>query len=58
MGIEPTWRLCRRHAGFEARGGHQSRVHPQASRLWHQTCQLSVVSWQLGHGLSTADWLL
>src|SRR5262245_58987997 len=27
MGIEPTWRLCRRHTRFEARGGPQSRVH-------------------------------
>ncbi len=27
MGIEPTWRLFRRHTGFEAQGGHQSRVH-------------------------------
>ena len=27
MGIEPTWRLFSRHNGFEARGGHQIRVH-------------------------------
>ena len=27
MGIEPTWRLFSRHTGFEAQGGHQSRVH-------------------------------
>ena len=28
MGIEPTRRLFSRHNGFEARGGHQIRVHP------------------------------
>ena len=27
MGIEPTWPLFRGHTGFEARGGHQIRVH-------------------------------
>ena len=27
MGIEPTRRLFSRHNGFEARGGHQIRVH-------------------------------
>ncbi len=27
MGIEPTQRLFSRYNGFEARGGHQIRVH-------------------------------
>ena len=26
-GIEPSWRLLRRHNGFEARDGHQIRIH-------------------------------
>ena len=33
MGIEPTWPLFRGHTGFEARGGHQIRVHSRRSCL-------------------------
>ena len=42
MGIEPTWRLFRRHTGFEAQGGHQSREHSRrGGRLFRgvQNCQ-------------------
>lgn len=46
MGIESTWRLCRRHAGFEARGGHQSRVHPQTTQ---------VLLWQHSHPNATSQ---
>jgi len=38
IGIEPTRRLCSRLAGFEAQGGHQSRVHSPTTFSTVQPC--------------------
>jgi len=39
MGIEPTWPLFRGHTGFEARGGHQSRLHSRNNSAQSLHCQ-------------------